>query len=173
MIHQEEALTDCEIIEISAPHFNDRVRVEKKYGIKCEEGLPTTNYSEIIEKIICELNLEMEKNILILPHAQRLSFFYKVEENLKKKNNVFFFKGIKKLDNFSQDNENIFLPDFLTLKNKKITQSSSIKTEINNLEKKKSGRTPFTTMIHNERDLGNVLCFKKLHLSFFSNKFSF
>ena len=48
----------------------------------------------------------------------------------------FFFKGIKKLDNFSQDNENIFLPDFLTLKNKKITQSSSIKTEINNLEKK-------------------------------------
>ena len=49
-VHQEEALTDCEIIEISTPHFNDRVRVEKKYGIKCEEGLPTTNYSEIIEK---------------------------------------------------------------------------------------------------------------------------
>ncbi len=49
-IHQEEALTDCEIIEISTPHFNDRVRVEKKYGIKNEEGLPTTNYSEIIEK---------------------------------------------------------------------------------------------------------------------------
>ena len=47
-----------------------------------------------------------------------------------------FFLKIKKLDNFSQDNENIFLPDFLTLKNKKITQSSSIKTEINNLEKK-------------------------------------
>ena len=28
-VHQEEALTDCEIIEISTPHFNDRVRVEK------------------------------------------------------------------------------------------------------------------------------------------------
>ena len=49
-IHQEEALTDCEIIEISTPHFNDRVRVEKKYGIKSEGGLPTTNSSEIIEK---------------------------------------------------------------------------------------------------------------------------
>ena len=28
-VHQEEAITDCEIIEVSTPHFNDRVRVEK------------------------------------------------------------------------------------------------------------------------------------------------
>ena len=77
----------------------------------------------------------MKKNILILPHAQRLSFFYKVEKNLKKKNKVFFFKGMKKLDSFSQDEENIFL-QLLSLKNKKIKQSSTIKTEINKLEKK-------------------------------------
>ena len=30
VIHQEKALTDVEIIEASTPHFNDRVRVEKK-----------------------------------------------------------------------------------------------------------------------------------------------
>ena len=29
MIHQEKALTNCKIIEVSTPHFNDRVRVEK------------------------------------------------------------------------------------------------------------------------------------------------
>ena len=29
IIHQEEALTNCVIIEASSPHFNDRVRVEK------------------------------------------------------------------------------------------------------------------------------------------------
>ena len=42
LVHQEIALTDCEIIEASTPHFNDRVRVEKKYGIKLRKGLPTT-----------------------------------------------------------------------------------------------------------------------------------
>ena len=47
-IHQEEALTDVERIEVSTPHFNDRVRVEKKYGITTENGLPTTNENEII-----------------------------------------------------------------------------------------------------------------------------
>ena len=34
LVHQEIALTECEIIEASTPHFNDRVRVEKKYGLK-------------------------------------------------------------------------------------------------------------------------------------------
>ena len=29
-VHQEQAITDCEIIEASTPHFNDRVRVENK-----------------------------------------------------------------------------------------------------------------------------------------------
>ena len=48
-IHQEEALTNCEIIEASSPHFNDRVRVEKLFGLK-EFGLPTTKKKEIIFK---------------------------------------------------------------------------------------------------------------------------
>lgn len=48
-VHQEEALTNCEIIEASSPHFNDRVRMEKKYGLKIE-GLPTTKKREIITK---------------------------------------------------------------------------------------------------------------------------
>ena len=47
-IHQEEALTNCEIIEASTPHFNDRVRVEKKYGYKIARGLPSTTKKEII-----------------------------------------------------------------------------------------------------------------------------
>ena len=47
-IHQEEAITDVEIIEVSTPHINDRVRVESKYGLTSEEGLPTTKRSEII-----------------------------------------------------------------------------------------------------------------------------
>ena len=33
-VHQEEALTDCLIIEASTPHYNDRVRVEKEYGLQ-------------------------------------------------------------------------------------------------------------------------------------------
>ena len=33
-VHQEEALTRCVILEASTPHFNDRVRVEEKYGKK-------------------------------------------------------------------------------------------------------------------------------------------
>ncbi len=49
LVHQEEALTNCEIIEASSPHFNDRVRMEKKYGLKFE-GLPTTKKREIITK---------------------------------------------------------------------------------------------------------------------------
>ena len=32
-VHQGKTITDCEIIEVSTPHFNDRVRVEKKYGL--------------------------------------------------------------------------------------------------------------------------------------------
>ena len=49
-IHQEEAITLCEIIEASTPHFNDRVRVEKKYGIVSKGGLPTTSLREIRSK---------------------------------------------------------------------------------------------------------------------------
>ena len=46
-IHQEQAITNCQIIEASTPHFNDRVRVEKKFGIKDVEGLPTTRKKDI------------------------------------------------------------------------------------------------------------------------------
>tara|TARA_B110000090_G_scaffold200270_1_gene241079 strand:- start:133 stop:564 length:432 start_codon:yes stop_codon:yes gene_type:complete len=49
-VHQEEALTECQIIEASTPHFNDRVRVEKKYGLPAEDGLPSTQKSKIILK---------------------------------------------------------------------------------------------------------------------------
>ena len=47
LVHQEEAITDCEIIEASTPHFNDRVRVEGKYGMGVPEGLPTTSDKDI------------------------------------------------------------------------------------------------------------------------------
>ncbi len=47
LVHQEEALTDCVIIEASTPHFNDRVRVEDVYGFGEAKGLPTTQIEEI------------------------------------------------------------------------------------------------------------------------------
>ena len=46
-IHQEEALTNVKIIEGSTPHFNDRVRVEKKYNLKSLGGLKTTSKKDI------------------------------------------------------------------------------------------------------------------------------
>lgn len=49
-IHQEQAITNCTIIEASSPHFNDRVRVEAKYGMKAEKGLPSTRKSDIVFK---------------------------------------------------------------------------------------------------------------------------
>ena len=49
-MHQEEALTDCIIIEASTPHFNDRVRSEKDYGLIDGRGLPTTLPDEIEER---------------------------------------------------------------------------------------------------------------------------
>ena len=48
-IHQEEALTDCLLVEVSTPHANDRVRVEEEFGLdKSVEGLPTTDLSDIV-----------------------------------------------------------------------------------------------------------------------------
>jgi mannose-6-phosphate isomerase len=47
LVHQEEAITDCEIIEASTPHFNDRVRMEEFYGKGVPNGLPTTQETEI------------------------------------------------------------------------------------------------------------------------------
>ena len=49
-IHQEEALTDLEIIEASTPHFNDRVRVEEKYGLTFSGGLNSTTEDEVEER---------------------------------------------------------------------------------------------------------------------------
>ena len=46
-VHQEEAITDCLIIEASTPHYNDRVRVENEYGLKEEKGLGSTKISEV------------------------------------------------------------------------------------------------------------------------------
>ena len=46
VIHQEEALTEVELIEASSPHANDRVRVEDLFGL-IESGLPTTELTEI------------------------------------------------------------------------------------------------------------------------------
>lgn len=50
LVHQEEAITDCVLIEASTPHFNDRVRMEESYGVESSGGLPTTEFSEIIER---------------------------------------------------------------------------------------------------------------------------
>ena len=47
LVHQEEAITDCEIIEASSPHFNDRVRMEEAYGFEKSQGLPTTQEEDI------------------------------------------------------------------------------------------------------------------------------
>lgn len=48
IIHQEEALTDVVIIECTTPHLNDRVRVEKQFGLGFEEGgLPSTSIKDI------------------------------------------------------------------------------------------------------------------------------
>jgi quercetin dioxygenase-like cupin family protein len=46
-VHQEEAITDVEILEASTPHFNDRVRVENFYNLNMEAGLPTTNIKDV------------------------------------------------------------------------------------------------------------------------------
>jgi mannose-6-phosphate isomerase len=46
-VHQEEAITDVVRIEVSTPHFNDRVRVEHDFGLLEDGGLPTTNIDDV------------------------------------------------------------------------------------------------------------------------------
>lgn len=46
-VHQEEAITDVVRIEVSTPHFNDRVRVESEFGMTDKSGLRTTTEDEI------------------------------------------------------------------------------------------------------------------------------
>lgn len=41
-VHKVEAIEDCIFFEVSTPHFDDRVRVEDRYGLKQDGGLPTT-----------------------------------------------------------------------------------------------------------------------------------
>jgi mannose-6-phosphate isomerase len=48
-VHQEEAISDCEIIEVSTPFVNDRVRVEERYGLKSTGGLPSTSIEDVVE----------------------------------------------------------------------------------------------------------------------------
>lgn len=50
LVHQEEAITDCVLIEASTPHFNDRVRVEEQYGFESRGGLASTEIPDIIER---------------------------------------------------------------------------------------------------------------------------
>ena len=49
-IHQEIAITDVVRIEVSTPHFNDRIRVETMFGFEDSSGLPSTEEHEIIER---------------------------------------------------------------------------------------------------------------------------
>ena len=49
-VHQEEAISDVVMIEVSTPFFNDRVRVEPLFGMEIGDyGLPTTSTDEIIK----------------------------------------------------------------------------------------------------------------------------
>ena len=50
LVHQEEAITNCVLIEASTPHFNDRVRMEETYGVESSGGRPSTELSDIIER---------------------------------------------------------------------------------------------------------------------------
>lgn len=42
VVHRVTAITDCVFFEASTPHFDDRVRVEARYGEPKTGGLPTT-----------------------------------------------------------------------------------------------------------------------------------
>lgn len=41
-VHKVEAITSCVIFEASTPHYNDRIRLEERYGRADTEGLPST-----------------------------------------------------------------------------------------------------------------------------------
>ena len=49
VVHQEEALEDTTIIECSNPWMNDRVRVEKEYGIEDISGMPSTKAGDEVK----------------------------------------------------------------------------------------------------------------------------
>jgi len=46
--HQEEAVTDCVVIEVSTPHGNDRQGLEAEYGMEVPPGaLPNTRPEDV------------------------------------------------------------------------------------------------------------------------------
>ena len=49
LIHQEEALTDCVVVEVSTPHGNDREGAEDQFGLEVPaDALPTTAPEEVV-----------------------------------------------------------------------------------------------------------------------------
>jgi 3-deoxy-D-manno-octulosonate 8-phosphate phosphatase (KDO 8-P phosphatase) len=49
-IHKEEAIEDTVIIEVSTPHYNDRVRVDSDFGMSSiTQGLPSTSFSDVMQ----------------------------------------------------------------------------------------------------------------------------
>lgn len=47
-VHKARAITACAYYEVSTPHFNDRVHVEKEYGLGEEKGgLPSTRLEDV------------------------------------------------------------------------------------------------------------------------------
>lgn len=47
-IHQEEAVSDCVVLEVSTPHANDRVGAEHAFGLTVpDDALPSTSEDEI------------------------------------------------------------------------------------------------------------------------------
>jgi quercetin dioxygenase-like cupin family protein len=47
VVHQEEAIEDCLIIECGTPILNDRVRMENYFGLDDPIGMPTTTAEEV------------------------------------------------------------------------------------------------------------------------------
>lgn len=47
LVHQTEAITNVVYLEASTPHFNDRVRVESKFGQTETPGLKSTTIEEV------------------------------------------------------------------------------------------------------------------------------
>ena len=41
-VHQVEAISECVLFEASTPHYGDRIRCERQYGLAEDGGLPTT-----------------------------------------------------------------------------------------------------------------------------------
>jgi quercetin dioxygenase-like cupin family protein len=47
-IHQEEAVTDCVILEVSTPHRNDREGMEEQFGVPVPpDALPSTGPEDV------------------------------------------------------------------------------------------------------------------------------